>query len=159
MKNLKYVGLGLIIVFISLFFAKAEDANSTKAVLSAYESVRAALAKDDLVAAKAATNNLIKSAIAGKNESIEQHAKKLVSSDSIEKAREHFKAISIEAIKIISSKDGYYVMTCPMANADWIQTNKNVENPYMGQKMSGCGSIKTSTQSSKVSTGCSGCST
>jgi hypothetical protein len=64
-------------------------------------------------------------------------------SDSLEKAREHFKAISEECIKMMKGVEGQYVFTCPMAKADWLQTDsKQVSNPYMGKKMPTCGEIK-----------------
>jgi hypothetical protein len=37
------------------------------------------------------------------------------------------------------------VFTCPMAKADWLQTDpKQVSNPYMGKKMPTCGEMKKS---------------
>ena len=35
-----------------------------------------------------------------------------------------------------------YEATCPMAKANWLQTTKEITNPYMGQKMLNCGSIE-----------------
>ena len=41
--------------------------------------------------------------------------------------------------------EGQHVFTCPMAKADWLQTDsKQVSNPYMGKKMPTCGSLKKS---------------
>jgi hypothetical protein len=34
------------------------------------------------------------------------------------------------------------VLTCPMAKADWVQTDANVRNPYFGKAMSSCGTVK-----------------
>ncbi|MFT6782718.1 MAG: Cu(I)/Ag(I) efflux system membrane fusion protein, partial [Saprospiraceae bacterium] len=40
----------------------------------------------------------------------------------------------------------YYVQYCPMAKdnqgADWISTEKLIRNPYFGDKMMKCGSVK-----------------
>lgn len=44
--------------------------------------------------------------------------------------------------KLTTGKAGYYVFTCPMAKAEWVQKTKDVQNPYMGKEMPGCGSIK-----------------
>jgi Cu(I)/Ag(I) efflux system membrane fusion protein len=39
-------------------------------------------------------------------------------------------------------RSAYVEVYCPMARASWLQADKNVNNPYMGQAMSGCGEIK-----------------
>ena len=58
-------------------------------------------------------------------------------------AREHFKPISEESIKMAKDVKGLYVFHCPMAKADWLQTAKDdVVNPYMSKKMLRCGSLK-----------------
>jgi hypothetical protein len=151
------LALGLALTFgcffltFEAFSARAADDVQTKALLSSYENVRAALAQDDLSAAQKAASELSKKASEAKNEAITKHANELAKSDSLDKAREHFKGISTEAIKMVIGKKGYFVMTCPMANADWIQINKKVENPYMGKKMLGCGQIKPGQQSSTSS--------
>jgi hypothetical protein len=142
----------LITVFTLIFgvsLIKAADEEANKAVLTSYESIRVALASDDLNAAQKAATDLSKKASDAKNETIAKHAGELAKSDSLDKAREHFKGISAEVIKLVSGKKGYFVMTCPMvANADWVQINEKVENPYMGKKMLGCGQLKPGQQSS-----------
>jgi hypothetical protein len=50
--------------------------------------------------------------------------------------------ISDEAIKLTQGQPGLFVMTCPMARADWVQTDKKVRNPYMGKVMLECGGLK-----------------
>lgn len=138
----------MTLTFLGAFSIKAADKNSNTALLANYEKVRAALANDDFETAKKEGGELEKKAIEAKNELIGKYAKEFTKSESLDKARDHFKAISQEAIKLTSGKSEYIVMTCPMANADWIQTNQKVENPYMGKKMLGCGSPKPGKQSS-----------
>lgn len=108
--------------------------------LSAYEQVSQALANDDLAAAKKAATDL--KSQAGDNKSLGEHADEVAKSDSIKTARQHFKAVSTDAIKLAQGKPGYYVMTCPMAKGDWVQSNKQIRNPYMGKEMLECGMIK-----------------
>jgi hypothetical protein len=113
------------------------------ACLKAYHQVHDALAKDDLAAAKSAANDLAEKASAAKCTSTPQHAAELARTDSLEKARVHFKAISEECIKMAAGVDGAYAFTCPMAKADWLQSDsKQVSNPYMGKKMPTCGELK-----------------
>jgi hypothetical protein len=126
--------------------ASAKDASKEEAAcLKAYHQVHDALAKDDLAGAKKSASDLAEKATAAKSDSMAQHARELGKSDSLESAREHFKPISAECIKMAAGVGGQYVFTCPMAKADWLQTDsKQVSNPYMGKKMPTCGSLKKS---------------
>ena len=120
-----------------------EASKEEAACLKAYHQAHEALAKDDLAGAKQAAGALAEKASAAKSDSIAKHARELAKSDSLESAREHFKEISAESVKMASGVDGQYVFTCPMAKADWLQTDsKQVSNPYMGKKMPTCGSLK-----------------
>jgi hypothetical protein len=128
-------------------FASAASARPTSteeaACLKAYHQVQEALAMDDLAAAKKSASELADKATAAKCPTTPQRAAELAKSESLEKAREHFKAISEECIKMAAGIEGQYVFTCPMAKADWLQTDsKQVSNPYMGKKMPTCGEIK-----------------
>ena len=144
MKTILNVSVSLAIA--ALFAAPAlarQASNEEAACLQAYHHVHDALAKDDLAAAKTSATELAEKATAAKCPSTPKHAAELAKSDSLEKAREHFKAISEECIKMMRGVDGQYVFTCPMAKADWLQTeSKQVSNPYMGKKMPTCGEIK-----------------
>ena len=124
--------------------APAKEASKEMAAcLKAYHEVHDALAKDDLAGAKKAASDLAEKATPAKCVSTAQHASELAKSTSLESAREHFKPISEECIKMAEGVDGQYVFHCPMAKSQWLQTdNKKVSNPYMGKKMPTCGSLK-----------------
>ena len=122
-------------------FSTTAWADDAKETLTAYESVSKALLADDLAAAQAAAGNLASAADA--DSALAKHATALQKSTSLESARDHFKAVSDEAIKLAEGKDGYHVMTCPMVEGgDWLQTSEKVANPYMGKKMPACGMKK-----------------
>lgn len=125
--------------FLAFASAHAETASAS---IKAYFSVSEALASDSLAEAKTAASDLVDKAKAEKQDKIAQYASAVAGSASIEKARENFKALSAEEIKQFGSQPGYFVMTCPMANADWLQSTKEVSNPYMGKQMLRCGSVK-----------------
>lgn len=125
--------------------AQAEDA-----ILDNYVVVSTALAQDDLKGAKSAATTLAASA---KGTSLATHASSLAKSDSLATARGHFKAVSEEAVKLAAGKAEYFVFTCPMAKADWVQKTKEVQNPYMGKEMPGCGSIKGQNSTSTMKMG------
>lgn len=134
-KNSTFLFAALLLGTISSVSHAAEPSP-----LSAYEQVSQALANDDLAAAQKAATDL--KSQAGDNKSLSEHADAVAKSDSIKTARQHFKAVSTDAIKLAQGKPGYYVMTCPMAKGDWVQSNKQIRNPYMGKEMLECGMIK-----------------
>ena len=127
-----------------------------KAFLAQYETVRAALAADDLAAAKKAAG-----AITTESKTVPQEpltdeqkerqvkfvatVKSIATADSLGTARDAFKALSKRAIHYAEGKEGYFVANCPMVSNDegnWVQTSKSVNNPYFGKAMLTCGSIK-----------------
>ncbi|MBN8707949.1 MAG: DUF3347 domain-containing protein [Verrucomicrobia bacterium] len=148
----------LLTLAVALFgLANRSQAASSNPVLDDYVIVAEALAKDDLAAAKKAASTLSEAATTEKLTSLANHASEIASSDSLDTAREHFKLASSEAGKLASGQDGYYVFTCPMAKAEWVQKTKKVQNPYMGQSMPGCGSLKNGKSGSKTMSMGGGC--
>ncbi len=121
-------------------------AAATGNLLKSYETVSVALANDDLEAAKAAAGDLVQNAKTEENATLAEHADELAKSDSLDAAREHLKAMSNEAEKLAKDSDQYHVMTCPMAEATWVQSGEKVMNPYMGKKMQQCGSMMEGTE-------------
>ena len=102
--------------------------------LAPYEAVRAALAADDLAAAKEAA-----AAISG------DAANATAKADSLPVAREAFRALSRQALEIARGQPGYYQAHCPMVPANqgnWVQTTKIISNPYFGKSMAKCGTIR-----------------
>lgn len=150
--------------------AKSADAgNPTRMALASYEKISNALAADDLEAAKSAARTFVAVAdiaavklgceakdacstdakAAGKDcDAADQGCTKsleaLIEANDIKEARERFKLVSAQAIRLAEKEDGYVVMTCPMAgeNGDWLQTSEEVRNPYFGSKMLSCGKVK-----------------
>ena len=68
---------------------------------------------------------------------------------NVKEAREALKGVSeavVELVKAAPPDDPglapLYVAYCPMAKARWLQTSKELANPYMGQEMPKCGEIK-----------------
>jgi len=69
--------------------------------------------------------------------------------DKIEHQREHLIALSEDIndlITIVGTDQKLYLDFCPMANdgkgATWISEIEEIQNPYMGSKMSVCGKIQ-----------------
>lgn len=107
-------------------------AAADKAWLANYEKLRAALAADNLADAKAAAANV-------------EGAEKVAQAGNIGDARKAFVAVSVKALALAKGQAGYFHAHCPMypgGNGDWVQTSKEISNPYWGKTMLRCGSIK-----------------
>lgn len=79
-------------------------------------------------------------------EALGKQAKELSSQSDLAKQRVTFAGLSqsmIDLFKIVSVKESsLYVDYCPMKKAYWLSTEKTIRNPYYGNAMLSCGSIK-----------------
>lgn len=134
-------------------------------IVGDYLSVKDALAKDDGKTAAEAGKSLAETLKAYDASSLSATQKKTFddikpdalenaehiseNGDKIEHQREHFVLLSedmYDLVKSLGTKQTLYKDFCPMANdkkgAFWLSANKEIQNPYMGQKMNTCGSVK-----------------
>lgn len=125
---LAFVVLGFLAFVAPLHAAELSDAD--KQFLGQYEKVRAALAADDLNSAKSAAADL------------GEEGSGVAKSDKLAAARTEFEKLSNRAIGLSAGQSGYYVVNCPMVKKDWVQTSKEISNPYAGKSMSTCGVVK-----------------
>lgn len=136
--------LGFFVTLVlSLLATVSVRAQDTAPLLDNYFEVSKALADDNLASAKTSSDSLTQKAKAAGKHALAEHAAKLAAAQTIADAREALKGVSHCAIDLAAGSPGYYVMTCPMAKADWLQKAKDLENPYMGKAMLKCGSIKS----------------
>lgn len=113
-------------------------------LITSYEKISAALAADDLKTAQSAAKDFTCWAECMDNKALTEQIAKVEKAASIDDARAAFKTVSATVIPL-AEKTGagpYFVMTCPMAKADWIQTDKTLANPYYGASMLRCGTVK-----------------
>jgi Cu(I)/Ag(I) efflux system membrane fusion protein len=143
----------------------AEFRKQLAGVVDGYLAVQAALAKDDLAAAKASATEAQDALSKVDMRLLEGEAhmawmkmanelkpllEKLAAADGIEPARATFALVSgqIEALiaRFGAPEDKLYKAWCPMAfdnrGAAWIQTGDAIRNPYFGSMMLECGEIK-----------------
>lgn len=111
-------------------------------LLQSYVPISEALAADNLPQAKTAAAALLKQAEANGLTPMVEAARTIGSADSIAAARAAFKTLSKEITPLAEGAKGFVVMNCPMAEADWVQTDNKVRNPYYGQSMLRCGAPK-----------------
>ena len=83
-------------------------------------------------------------------DALQAHSEKIISLTDVEEQRKQFGFFSeslIKSIKVFGiPEDTYYVQYCPMAfdneGADWISDVTEIRNPYFGDKMLKCGTVK-----------------
>ncbi len=110
--------------------ARAAELNDTdRQFLSAYEKVHAALAADDLAAAKKAGAEL------------GDEGQGIATAKDLKTARAGFSKVSERAVTLAAGQAGYYVARCPMVKKRWVQTSTEIKNPYFGKEMPTCGVI------------------
>lgn len=132
--------------------AETKPANPARLALASYERMSNALANDDLRSAQEAARTFSVAwqilceapEVAEKMEECGEHLQAFLKETEIDAAREKFKLVSAEIIKLAEKEEGYIVMTCPMAGekADWVQSSQEVRNPYHGARMLRCGGPK-----------------
>jgi hypothetical protein len=108
--------------------------------------VASALADDDLSAARTAAQELAAAAVELRQPEIGDSAGAVAKADSLAAARAAFKTLSTPVITLAKQTKGYFILTCPMAQADWVQSAREVANPYFGKTMRSCGEVKEETK-------------
>lgn len=137
--------------------APAVEGASVDAVLGAYESIRALLARDETAGVAEKAGSLETAARGAAGRSSGHVGARLVAlanaagtlkgkAESLGEARKAFGEVSKQVVALISAdpalQKGRHVFECPMAKGykKWVQTKGEIENPYMGKEMLECGS-------------------
>jgi hypothetical protein len=81
---------------------------------------------------------------------LKESAGKLAEAQDIKSQRQAFVQLSQQLYQVVQNNNvtdkPLYWQHCPMAmggqGANWLSYNEKVQNPYMGQRMPGCGSVE-----------------
>jgi len=156
MKNIARLFLALAVIAAPIAAFSADDKKMdplmepVKSVLDHYLAIQKELTKDSMkgvnehatAIAKAVKGDEMKMLPA----EVAQQAETLAAAKDIKKAREAFKPLSASLVKYLADnkagKGKYHEAYCPMAKASWLQTEKQVRNPYYGKSMLDCGELK-----------------
>lgn len=127
-------------------------------IITTYLSLKDALVAGNSTAAISNSNELIKaindSLKNGTNQetwnSLLNDATSISQASNIKIQREKFVSLSqsmMELAKTLKlSNAPLYVQYCPMKKASWLSDSKNIRNPYYGNMMLTCGSVKETIQ-------------
>ena len=131
-----------------------------KKALAAYLDVKAALVETNASGAAQAAGNMVAALREAKGELAEKlrfDAQHISETEDVGHQREHFKALSenVYTMTVASAANGteIYRQYCPMAldntGAYWLSQEKEVNNPYFGDMMLHCGSVKETLKANK----------
>ena len=121
-----------------------------KSVYDHYLAVQRELAKDSLKGVGEDATAIAKS-VRGDDMKmlpvdVADQAETLAKASDLKMARAAFKPLSASLVKYLADhkagKGVYHEVYCPMAKASWLQTEKEVRNPYYGKSMLDCGTLK-----------------
>lgn len=148
------LAIAVIAAPVAGFGAEAKTDNAlmepVKTVLNHYLAIQKELTKDSMNGVIEHATAIAK-AVKGDNKKmlpsdVAQQAETLAGAKDIKKAREAFKPLSASLVKYLADnkagKGTYHEAYCPMAKASWLQTEKEVRNPYYGKSMLECGELK-----------------
>jgi hypothetical protein len=132
------------------FFKEKKLGEDTDAILGGYMSIKSALADDDSESAHKAVTKLLNEATALNETHVKKTLEALTKANDINEQRKHFTTLSKELYTILKETDLegkiLYWNHCPMAmggkGANWLSLSEKINNPYMGQTMPKCGSVK-----------------
>lgn len=161
MKNIPIAVRLFATVFGRSSFAQTDSSSVLKNFLASYLNLKNALTIDDGDSARIAARQLfdaVDEMTADSFSSSQQavwsqfhkklrgEAVQIRNADDIEGQREHFKNLSADMYQFlkavgITSVELYYDY-CPMAKAYWLSETPSISNPYLGQMMPTCGSVK-----------------
>lgn len=126
---------------------------SINQVIASYLKIKNALVATDAEAASTAAKELV--VIVGESQDelakeIHLQAERIAESKNTEFQREHFNMLSEKVYSLLKTTrttgEKLYKQYCPMAfnnkGAYWLSTEKEIKNPYFGDKMLHCGSVK-----------------
>lgn len=133
---------GLLFSALHLNAADMKNDSMTSEILAASAKVSAALAADNLPAAKSAAAELAEHASMAKNTALVGKASALAKAGKIADARKELIGLTAAVEPLALGQKDYVVMNCPMAGADWVQAKGATQNPYYGKSMLTCGSPK-----------------
>ncbi len=161
MKNILFAVMLFATVFGRSSFGQTDSSSVLRHVLVSYLNLKNALTIDDGDSARIAAGQLfdavdempadsLPSSQQGVwsrfHEKLRGEAAQIRNADDIEGQREHFKNLSADMYQFlkavgINSVELYYDY-CPMAKAYWLSETPSISNPYLGQMMPTCGSVK-----------------
>jgi len=150
MKTIRFSLAALALALISV-----TTYAQTAPALTAYYGVKDALVRTDAAKAKMQATELVAALTSVDGTKLpaadrkalvtaKTNATAISRTTDVAAQREQFEALSTSMITLVKATKPAkaYVQYCPMVSASWLSDSKEVRNPYYGDKMLKCGSVK-----------------
>ena len=123
-------------------------------LLTSYYNLKDALVKSNADAAAVSATEFIKALNAADKETVKEESRNALTGDAeaisktkdLKVQREKFATLSANMAALAKtvrlSADPVYLQYCPMKKASWLSDDKAIKNPYYGNAMLTCGSVK-----------------
>ncbi|MBI0398055.1 DUF3347 domain-containing protein [Cyclobacterium marinum] len=115
-------------------------------IMTSYLEIKDALVSDNQEKASNAAKSMMEMS---EMEDMQSSLKGIADSQDLKEQRKFFSELSGQMYNMAQSGDmseTMYWNHCPMAmggdGANWLSMSEKISNPYMGQKMPGCGSVQ-----------------
>ncbi len=143
------------IAFTQNGFAQQETKDQPSQLLNAYYKLKDALVSSNPTTSAAGAEGLVQLINDADKQTINDDTRAILLKDAnaiaqskdIKLQREKFAALSntmFELAKTVKlSADPIYQQYCPMKKASWLSNDKAIKNPYYGNAMLSCGSVKS----------------
>jgi len=148
MKKISQIIALVAIAFTSSVYAQTAESTT----LSSYYQMKDALVSGNTTQAAEAAGALVKSANAeaklsdAEKATLVKNAGMIAKSKDLKVQRDSFAPLSNQLIELVKKKalaaDVAFVQYCPMKKASWLSTETAIKNPYYGNAMLTCGSVK-----------------
>ncbi len=160
MKKTFLAAVLIAVAFGQSAFAQTDSASVFKNVIASYISLKNALTIDNGDSAAVSAGQLFRAlgempadSLASQHaawtkyhDKLSREAIQIKNANGIDAQREHFKALSVDIYAMLKSLEinhvDLYYDYCPMAKAYWVSEEGTIVNPYLGQSMPTCGSVK-----------------
>lgn len=156
MKNPRLLNAVILVLALSLVGCtsgqKDQETSDNTALIAAYLEVKDALVKTDANLASQGAENLTKviEANSALPAELKQAAEAIATSTDVEVQRNHFNTLSQSMYSLVKNSEaeklGLYKQYCPMAFNDtgayWLASEKEINNPYFGDRMLRCGMVQ-----------------
>ena len=135
---------------VHCFFEEKNIEEDMDSILAGYMNIANALAEDNSESVQEAAIKLINDSTAVNETYLKKTLNQLSKASNLTEQRLYFATLSKQLYTIFKKMDlkgkALYWNHCPMAmdgkGANWLALSEKINNPYMGLKMPGCGSVK-----------------
>ena len=155
MKKFFLVFALFTVALVQISYAQDPTKNQPSPLLTSYYHLKDALVNGNTEIAAANASEFIKTLYDVDNKTLKEQSRKSLLNDAviisqtkdITQQRQKFASLSDKMVelakKVKLTDDPVYQQYCPMKKASWLSPDKAIKNPYYGNMMLTCGSVKT----------------